>query len=297
MLAPPRAAAGTPAAPNEAFTFTPPIVFAQGEPGELVRASVRVQNQTRVDARFEATVFDADHGSDGDRVIDFLPVGDARRGAGGWVEPRPARLPIEAGEEATVELRVRIPEDAGAGGHYAGLAFVATPTRPQGMFELDARSEVPVFVTVAGEAQRDLRVRVRPEERWRWRGGRATWHVELHNAGDVHEVIEAAALRVDGVLGGSRSLSLRPAILLPGERRTQSISAELRDAPDAWSATALLELDDRDDRLRASSRLVWILPWWLLALVVVAVAIIAWRLRARGDRPDDVPWDPSDDAG
>lgn len=275
---------------QQAINYDPAFVLASGEPAERIRASVLVQNQTLVDATFTVAVVDM---GDGDgRSFDFVEPGTARRGAGTWIELSDERLQVPAGEQQRVPFTIAIPDDAGAGGHYAALVFTARPTAPTGQVEVDYDTSVPVFVTVAGDIERDLRVDVRAPERWRWTGGDAEWVVELHNAGDVHENV-SGRLRLASLLSGASSARLRPGILLPGERRTQSIRFGLRSAPDVLRAGAVVERDDAD-AARGSSDRTFLLPWWLLVAILLAAAITWWRLRGGRHDADHGGW-PDDD--
>lgn len=288
--------------PDEAITFVPPIVFLEGAPGETVSRELVVQNQTQLDAGFVAEVVDAQEGAGDSDALDYVAPGEARRGGGTWLEPpTPARFDIAAGAQRSLPVTVEIPRGAGPGGYYAAVVFTVRDPRPGSEVLVDLRQPVPVLVTVRGDYERDLRVSVESRDGWRWRGGTASWTVELHNAGDVHEVF-AGRIRADGIVGRAMSAPMRPGILLPGERRSQETKFALRDAPDAWAAHARV-VDSDGNSIRASSGRLVVMPWWLLLLVALVLATVAWRLRRR-DRPDedvgddpDAPWSPEPRAG
>lgn len=262
-------------------------MVTSGAPGEQLEASILVKNQTLVDVQVTTRVVDLDDGTG--RTFEFLEPGTARRGAGDWIGLDAERLRIAAGTERPAPFTISIPQDAGAGGHYGGLVFTVRPTRPTGQFDVAYDTAIPVFVTVDGEFERDLRVQVRSRDSWRWTGGDVEWTVELHNAGDVHENV-SGRLRLDTFISGSSSAPLRPGILLPGERREQALSFGVRSAPDLLRADARVERDDARSISGRSGRTV-VLPWWLLLVVVLAVAVTWWRLRARrhGRRDDEWP--------
>ena len=226
---------------------------------------------------------------------EFVAVGDARRGAGAWIDAiRPATFHLDAATQRTIPITIRIPEDAGHGGFYAAIVFTAKDPRPDVTVPINQTAPVPILLTVEGAFERDLRVEVDPRDRLRWSGGTATWTVELHNAGDVHEVF-AGRVRVDGLLSSARTRAIRPGILLPGERRRQRVTFELRDAPDLVGANLRVARDEgpavQDDAPR-----VLVVPWWLLVLVALAIAVTWWRLRARRHFPDE-SWDPAEEEG
>lgn len=291
----PATAAAAERDPDEAFTFTPAVLFVpDAVAGGLVETRVRVQNQSTVDAAFIGEVYDARSGARGSTALELLPIGDSPRGAGAWVRASPQRFTLAAGAERTVRVTIRPPADAGAGGHYAGIAFTALPTAPAGQIDVRPRAEVPVLITVRGDYRRELRVHVEVPSRWRWHGGAARWRVTLHNAGDVHENV-SGTLELDGLLSPARSSSLKPGILLPDERRTQQVTVDLRDAPDVLVARARLVLDS-SPAVRAASSRTYVVPWWLVVLLAVTAVVVAWRIRSRAPSGspavDDDPGEP-----
>lgn len=266
----------------------------EGAPGERVVVPLLVKNQTRSDVHLLVDVVDMEEGAGSSSAFEYVAVGDARRGAGAWIEDiDPAEFDIEAARERPVPVVVEIPEDAGAGGWYGALVFTAKDPRPGAEVPIDQTVPVPVLVTVDGDYERDLRVDVEPADRWRWRGGRGEWEVELRNEGDVHEVI-AGRMRIDGALSGATGTAIRPVVLLPGEVRRQRTSFDLRDAPDVVGANLRVERDEGDP-VEADSPPVVVLPWWLLVLLALAIGVIAWRVRA--SRGDDGPWEDEEDEG
>jgi hypothetical protein len=289
--------------PDENVHFVPAFVFIGGAPGDEVSRHVLVQNQMGVDVRLLVEVLDMQEGRGNSTALDYVPLGDAPRGAGAWVAPiDPVDFTIAAGEQRSLPIKLRIPPDAGAGGYYAALSFTIKDPDPKAQIPIDAVQPIPIFVTVAGTFEHDLRASVEPESRWHWSGGTATWTIDLRNEGDVHEVY-GGRLKVDGLLSASRSRDLRPGILLPGEHRRIRQTFDLRDAPDLVGAKLRIE-NDQGDAVADDAPRVIVLPWWLLVVLALAVAIIWWRLRARrihaaawGADDDDGSWDPSSPAG
>lgn len=250
--------------------------------GDPTSTRVVVKNQTGVDARFEVALVDMQRGSGSgaSRAFEYVEVGTARRGAGAWITPSTGAFDLEGGSERSIELAVDVPTGTGPGGWYAAVQFVATPIGgAAGQFEFESVVYVPVLVTVDGEFERELGVSIAPERRVLLRGGRATWTVELRNDGDVHEVVNGRVV-LDSAFTGASSAPLRPAVLLPGERRTQEVSFDLRSAPDAWRAEARIEREVGEPSTTRSDR-TWVVPWWLLVLVAVVVAAARWRARVR----------------
>jgi hypothetical protein len=280
---------------DETINITPAVDFIpQLQPGSTVTSDITVRNQTTIDADFTIGLFDATTSKDGSTALSLVRIGDAPRGAGAWLDvvdggacpPRDTHAScfhLAHGEQRVVHVRIRVPEDAGAGGHYAGVQVIGSQSDPATNLDIKVLDEVPVFLTVAGDYERDLRVHATPDDPWRWHGGSTSWTVQLRNEGDVHENV-SGFLTVDPLLVGTHRIALKPGILLPGEHRTQHLRMDVRDAPDLLAARVRVELDDhapaRDDVRRTV-----VLPWWFLVLVAVAIAVVWWRLRTRATAP------------
>jgi hypothetical protein len=266
--------------PNAAITYDPAFVFLEAPAGEQVEALVTIKNQTRVAASFELALLDMRAGPAGDDAFEYVEPGRAARGAAPWMRLGERTFELAAGTERLVRVAIAIPPDAGAGGHYAAISSTVRPVeRAGGQFDVDLTTPIPIFVTVSGELQRDLRVRLVPGERLRWGGGAATWNVQLHNAGDVHEVV-GGRVQVQSTFSGSTSTAIRAAILLPDERRVRPARFVLRSAPDTWRARVRIERDGGEPLVADAGR-VWVLPWWLLLVVFIGALITSWRLRSR----------------
>ena len=289
MLALPAAAvagAATPD-PDEAITFDRAVYFLDVDPGERLTVPLVIKNSTSFEPTFTSTVLDMRSGEGtSSTAFSYLPIGDAPRGAGSWIEPiTPASFPIPARDQVELDIVVNVPPDAGAGGHFAAIEFTAPDPRPDSEVRFEVRQPVPIFFTVSGEYERDVRVTATPTDRWRWRGGRATWDVRVRNEGDVHEAI-SGRLRLDGVFGGSGSARLDAGILFPGEERTQRISFDLRSAPDLLRSQARVDLDDAPTAVDDAPSVV-VLPIWVLVLLAVAIIVVIARIRMRGSRRAD----------
>lgn len=284
--------------PDEAITFDRAVYFLEADPGERVTVPLVVKNSTGVSPTFSSEALDMQSGEGtGSRAFRYLPVGEAPRGAGGWIRPIvPRTFTIPPFEQQELDIVVDVPADAGAGGHYAAIMFSAPDPRPDSQVRFDVNQPVAIFITVSGEFEHDLRVTATPTDRWRWHGGRTTWDVHLRNEGDVHEPI-SGRVRVDGVFGGATSARLDAGILFPGEERTQRVDFDVRSAPDLLRATARVDLDDAPTAADDAPSVV-VLPIWVLVLLAVAIVIVVLRLRWRGGRRetrDDVEVDDDGD--
>lgn len=280
-----------PAAGEPTITVTPIYQTMVLDPGASRVVTTTVQNQTTRDFRIQLRAYDFPVRTGGSRSTDFVAAGSTPLGAGTWLTFAPRTFVVRAGAERPVRVRVAVPPDAEDGDHLGGLQYVVEPTEGAGAVSIRAAIDTYYFVQVGADAQRDLRVSVRPLDRWRWRGGRVEWAVTIENHGNVHETV-TGQLRFDGRLGSVPTRRLRGGVLLPGERRTERLTAQVRDAPDVISARAtVLHEPGSGEAVRSHARahVVLVTPWWLVVLVVAALAIVWWRVasRVRASSADD----------
>lgn len=268
------------------------------EPGSERVEEITIKNQTTRPVVIDATAQDLGIRSGGDRSLEIDGAGSQERGAGGWLTPEAAKLRIPALEERTMRVRVRVPADAGPGTWQALVLLLVTPEAGEGVVALQEETSVTMLLQVAGDAKRDLRVSLRPEDRAHWRGGEAVWTVTVANEGDVHESFGGRVV-VDALLAGSRSMQLQTGILLPGERRDLRVRVQLREAPDRVRARAEVttraraggDTEPTDTELTATAQSVFVLPWWIPLVVLAAVVIIVLRVRRTRSSDDDVDFD------
>lgn len=264
---------------EQTINYEPTFVYVDGSQGERVERSIQVRNQTLVDAAFTVMPADLAETPGASTAFDFVEIGSAPRGAGDWLDVRPRSFRLRAGTQRRVPVNIDIPEDASAGGHSAAVVFSVEPVSRTGQFDVAYTTGIPVLVTVDGPFTRDLRVSAQPDDRWRFRGGRAGWTVELRNDGDVHEII-SGRIHLDSLLSGSSSLPLRPGILLPGERRTEHVRFDVRSAPDIYRTRVRIERLGAPAEHAGSERL-FVVPIWLLVICAGAGIVVWARLRSR----------------
>lgn len=99
--------------------------FREVAPGSTYPVAIRVTNLTRRDKQIVLRAQDAT--SSGSGGLAYSPPRD---GDGDWLEPESIHVDVAARTETTVTFRLRVPADAGAGDHFAGVvAYNATDLR------------------------------------------------------------------------------------------------------------------------------------------------------------------------
>lgn len=271
-------------APRDQAIVVSPVLFQREvDPGGRLVLPVTVRNQTRRTFSFTTAVQDLAPGRSPGEDKRFAAAGSTARGAGAMLSPSPRSFRLPAGAERIVQVRVDVPAGAEPGGRYGALLVQALPRRGGGGIALRADVSVLFLLKVAGGNVRpSLRVRAAPRDSW-WLRPDGRWDVELRNSGNVHATF-AGQLRLDPLLGATRSVTLRPAIVLPGATRRFTVETAVRDVPNVLSARVRYEVEERgDSRYSRSSGIVVVTPWWLLAgSAAVLVLLVLRRLLRRG---------------
>ncbi len=277
---------------NRVVTVSPVVIRRAVKPGRTYELPVSVANQTGRRVSMQAALNGMRAGAaTGPDVI----VRTARRDDEliGWSTLSRSSFTMDPGDEATVDLTVRVPDDAASGGRYAAVSFVTAPPGG-GDVAISVRADVLVLLAVAGSNRLEPRVtvNVRPEHRFGW-GGRSAWVATVRNRGNVHAQMNGS-VRLARHPGSDATISLRPSILLPGATRRQRIALGGSAVPALVNGSVRWTFGvptstGRAPRVTrsgsASAGWMLVLPIPILALLaVVATAVVA---RSRRRQYDD----------
>ena len=278
------------------------------EPGRAIRDDVTIANLTEEPITFllySADAFNAEPAGglavrsrhhERDSASRWLTFGD------GVVE---AAVTIDGLHQATVPFTLEVPADAEPGDHAGGIAALDTATeqRDEETTQLDVEHAVaaPLFVRVRGELAPSLRVEEiavenRPPVIPGLQRGSSSVRYEIVNDGNVRLPIESTAT-LRGLFGREvhRFDTHEVPTLLPGGRAVVEHEWEGSVIEGRGSLEVAVIAEDVD---LVRSQGFWSVPWWLLALLVVAgLATAWWRWRGRGSpkpEPDSPQLEPAE---
>ncbi|WP_165906038.1 DUF916 domain-containing protein [Agromyces badenianii] len=269
----------------------------QVSPGQTVEDAYVVANTGTVAQTFAVFATDAFNSEDGGYGL--LDTGVAPSDAGAWVvfDGGTTKLDIllQPGESKVVPFSVTVPADAAPGDHAAGIVISAVS--PDGQVLVDRRVGTRLYVRVPGELQPNLTVSSMTasyEPTLNPFAGDTTVTFTVRNAGNV-------ALGADMIVGvtGVFGVGLGAAVeeelseMLPGSTRTVTVvvpgvgqwvylnpyvSMAPKVDPEALNPGPL-SVVHRDI-------VIFVVPWVLLALVVIGLGVWAWIRfsRSRNDR-------------
>ncbi|MFJ5829685.1 WxL protein peptidoglycan domain-containing protein [Streptomyces sp. NPDC093089] len=230
-----------------------------------------------------------------DGGFDLLPAGAKPTDAGSWIKLAKNKVTIPPKGRVIVPFTLTVPTEATPGDHTGGIVASLSGTGKDArgnQVRLDQRVGARVYLRVAGTIRPELTVDgVRAEYHGSpnpFAAGTATVTYTVRNTGNVR-LGARQAVRVNGLFGssviasGTRDLGE----LLPGSALTVTAEADgvapLLRASAVVSVQPVVTRDGVDPRLPSLTRSVplWTVPWTALGLLLLLVAGLLWRRRAR----------------
>jgi len=274
-----------------------PVRFEEAttDPATSLDYEVVLTNETARAVRVSPAAYPLSGSRDPARYAEVGVADGGASDATGWVSfPGFGRTrTIGAGHQLTVPVHVAVPTGASPGTHTVGVAFSQQVGggRPAAgdaaRVDLGAGLVSVIPFRVSGEADARLRVADVSMPRVLWGGSVPTARVRLENVGNVQLSVDAELrLAAFGELAGRTVADDGPPggqPMLPGGRRT--LAMRWTDPPLVGRFTPTLVVvggEGSGVRIERELDAVWIVPpWWVLALLVPALAFPAWRLRRR----------------
>lgn len=225
-----------------AFQTRPARIAETVAAGTSIDLELEVLNLTGRTATFELLTARVLPGTDG-TTRQLGPPAVAGRSGGTvehWIRPATATVRLRNLQRATVPVRVAVPADAGAGGHYAAIVVRTSRSGPANeQVRIDEQIVSDVQVTVPGEI--DYAARIVAADVPRLVRGRIPVSVEIRNTGNIHSrAIVRARLRGDHAWGerhrapellpnGTQQVRLNVTPGGPIEAGTVEVEVELED--------------------------------------------------------------------
>lgn len=280
-----------------------PYVAVTGAPGSVIYEHVAVLNQSDVPLDLDVYAGDvvmAEGGGLSVTTRDQVPYE-----TGMWLGidgPPRVTVPAQSTESGygfvIVPVTITIPEDATPGDHVAGLVAALTTTGQGGAnapnLELEQRVAARIYVHVTGDLAPGLLV-TDLQATWTRTSalglGSVTATYTLQNTGNV-------AMAVEPTVTAAGPFRLKPAsaqadrvdLLLPGSVTEQTVTitdvwALVRESVTVDAAAVAPVAGDDPGLGTVSARVaVWAVPWTAIAVLVVLLALVVWRVIARRAR-------------
>jgi hypothetical protein len=291
-------AASTPAtgSPGQGLEISPPVIELLADPGQTVKATIRVRNITKGELIAKGRADDFGAGNDESGQPKFLldEPGDSRYSLKRWVSGVPD-LRLAPSELKTTTVTIAVPKNAEPGGHFGVVRFTAVPPDVEGTgVALSASVGALILLKVSGEIRNELSVaefsagqRLPAKEgmpglidqRSFFEYGPVEFVVRLKNGGSVHEKPQGSIV-VTNTFGkqiGSLKVNPRGGNILPDSIRR--FEQELAAKKLFGHYTAKLSISYAGGKKLSSNVGFWVIPWKLILLGLVGLVVIVFFLR------------------
>lgn len=291
------AATPAPAAPTtsptagQALEIAPPVINISANPGQTVTTQIKLRDisSSKLIVRGQINDFVA-AGEDGTPKILLDDNEPNPYSLKGWITPL-AQMTLEPRQVKDLPVIIKVPADAAPGGYYGVVRFTATAPELQDTgVSLSASLGSLLLVRVNGAAKEGLEI----AEFSMNDGGKSKTLFEstpvkfverLKNTGNIHEQ-PAGQVTITDMFGNkvaTVNVNLPPRNILPNSIRKfeQNLdSAVIGDKMLFGRYTANLLVTYGSNKQTVTSSLVfWVIPWRLIAAVIVGLIVGFFLLR------------------
>lgn len=209
------------------IAITPLVFELTGERGQIVESEVRVMNPSYTDkitVKMEAEDM-YPQGEEGQVRLEIPPEERIPFSLSSWISFEPKTFSLEPREEKPVKFRIKVPENAEPGGHYAGIiAKVETMAGPGGVgVGIVQRVASLVLLTVPGVAKEEIALLNFETSKLYYETGPVKFLVRLENRGNIH-LRPQATISITNFLGQKvGEVQLEQRNILPGAIRKYEI--------------------------------------------------------------------------
>lgn len=284
--------------PAQAITLVPPSLEYSVKPGQVVDSKLKIYNEgaeplTVYTQTAEFTARD-EEGSP-DFTLTAKPTG-----AAAWIEITKDGITLAPNERREVPIVIRVPADAEPGGHYATVFFGNTPSAPTQGGQIAIQSLVGTLVILRVEGQILEQASI-VEYAAQGANRRAqipvTFLLRIQNSGNVH-FRPKGFVTIRNMFGGvTKTIAINPreGAVLPNSIRRFEITwdRETAGTPKGFFGTLRSQWQNfalgtytaeavvtygQDSKTLTGTDKVTILPWTLVLVILVGIALIIFLL-------------------
>jgi len=271
---------------GQALEISPPSLPLDVNPGERREFDLLIRNVSNSDLIATGAINDfvaAGEGGVPRILLDEDESQDNPYSFKDWVEPLPETL-LVPGELKTIPIVINVPENATPGGHYGVIRYSGTAADiDQTGVSLAASLGTLVFLNVNGDTTLELEIEEFSinkdgETGTLFESTPLTLVERLANVGNTHFQPRGtvALTNMFGRSVATANVNLADRYVLPGENNVRRFEQQVDEAliGDRWlfgRYTADLELTYGDDQTVSDQLTFWVVPYRLVAAVIVAL--------------------------
>jgi hypothetical protein len=253
----------------------PPRLEVTVKPGETVTEQIKVRNDSSVSRVITSTAKDFIVTDDKGTPIQIEGVDDQsnRWASSSWIEISPSTFTLKPMETKVLMVTIIAPDNPTAGGHYAMILH--TPKNGVTLNEtgstVQAYVGTLVYITIPGKIKENAQIKEFSAPSF-LEFGPVNFKTVIANYSDIH-VSPKGSINVHNWLGGlTASLTLDNSNIFPGTSRQFLNVLNRRFLLGRYTASLEAGYGSTGQAL-ATTLVFWVIPWRLIILVLVAIAI------------------------
>lgn len=280
---------------GQALSISPPVLELNADPGQTVTASIKLTNISSGDLLIKNQINDfGAKNESGEPNIIFNEAESTSYSLHNWVVA-PAPFIIKSKQSKTVDFQINVPKDAEPGGHYAVFRFTGqAPELEETGVSLSASLGSLVLLKVSGDVKEQANIsdfysaNGQYQKQWFFENSPINFVERIKNDGNTHinptgtiEIYDFLNRKVDTlrVNGDPSDLKNKPRAILPNSTRRfeQSLNNKWLFGP--YTAKLKLTYGDQNKNSMSSSLIFWVIPYKLIALIILLVVILLLAIR------------------
>jgi hypothetical protein len=288
---PPTTKTSNPTNSGQALEIAPPVITLTANPGQTLKVQIFLRDisSSNLIVTSQANDFVA-AGEDGTPKVLLNKESNNPYSLRDWVVP-PASLSLVPREIKSLTVTINVPANASPGGHYGIIRFTGTAPSLQGTgVSLSASLGSLILLTVNGQVNENLSVKEfsvnhNGKTGTVFQSGPVNFVVRLLNNGNVHEqpVGQITIKDMFGKKFAAVNVNLPPKNVLPSSTRKFGIpldSSVIGNKKLLGRYTATLSVTyGKDKKVLTSSTTFWVIPYSLLAIIIIGLIALFFVLR------------------
>ncbi len=267
---------------GQGLEISPPLLDLKADPGETLKAQIRIRNVTKdtllVKAQYEDFV--AGNEEDGQPRILLNPDEKSPYSIKDWLSA-PDSTTLAPEERKTMDVTIVVPKDASPGGHYGVVRFTGTPPELADTgVSLSASVGTLVLVNVSGDVTQSAKIaELFTSQNGKRRGffeyGPVDITTRVQNTGNIH-FQPKGTIQVTNMFGKNvyvEQFNSDNRNVLPGSIRKFEQTFNKKMLFGRYTVRADVVYGS-DNQITSQSISFWAIPYKLIAVILLAIVLL-----------------------
>lgn len=269
----------------QGLQISPVLINLNADPGKIYTLKLSVLNTTTGDLVFKSSVndFKAKDETGTPEILLSNPLPDSASLVS-WVQPL-GEIPLKSKQTKDLLVRVVVPPNAEAGGHYGVIRFSGTPPgQKQNSVSLAASAGTLLLVRVSGNINESLSFKQfftasnGKQTGW-FEHGPITFVERVTNNGNVH-LAPQGTVTVKNMFGkkvADLKVNEKNGFILPNSTRRYEQNLDKKGMFGRYTASVNLTYGTHGQIL-TSSLSFWVIPWKIVLIIIVIIALLVFLI-------------------